>query len=153
MKVASIKQIKDELAHLSNQDLQVLCLQLAKYKKENKELMAFLLFSANDIDEYISAAKNDIDELFTIVSTTQAYFAKKTLRKILRVTNKYIKYTSNKIVEVELYIHFYTNLKDQLKHFKKVAALDNMQASSLKKLETAIASLHEDLQYDYLQKI
>ena len=38
MKTASVKEIRTELKQRSNDELLELCLQLSKFKKENKEL-------------------------------------------------------------------------------------------------------------------
>ena len=39
MKAVTIKQLKDELSHASANDIKQLCLHLARFKKENKELL------------------------------------------------------------------------------------------------------------------
>ena len=44
MKFASLSEIRKELQMLPPKRLQELCLRIARYKKENKELLAFLLF-------------------------------------------------------------------------------------------------------------
>ena len=49
MKASSINEIKKELEQRSNTELLSFCLRLAKFKKENKELLTFLLFEADDI--------------------------------------------------------------------------------------------------------
>ncbi len=48
MKAATVKQIKDELKHHSQEELIDLCLHLSKFKKENKELLSYLLYDANN---------------------------------------------------------------------------------------------------------
>jgi hypothetical protein len=40
METASISEIKKELKTLTPQQLQDICIRLAKYKKENKELLS-----------------------------------------------------------------------------------------------------------------
>ena len=44
MKAAGVKAIKDDLKMRSKEELQELCLTLSKFKKENKELLTYLLF-------------------------------------------------------------------------------------------------------------
>ena len=44
MKPVTIKKIKDELHYKSSQELIELCLLLSKFKKENKELLTYLMF-------------------------------------------------------------------------------------------------------------
>ena len=52
MKAISLNEIKQELQNLSAKETAELCLRLARYKKENKELLAYLLFNAHDVDSY-----------------------------------------------------------------------------------------------------
>ena len=44
MKTVTLKQLKDELSYKSANELKYLCLHLSKFKKENKELLTYLLF-------------------------------------------------------------------------------------------------------------
>ena len=44
MKAASLKLIKTELDLLHPEKVKDLCLQLIKFKKENKELLSYLLY-------------------------------------------------------------------------------------------------------------
>jgi len=44
MKAASSKEIKSALIEQSPTQLTELCLRLARFKKENKELLTYLLF-------------------------------------------------------------------------------------------------------------
>jgi hypothetical protein len=153
MKAASISEIKNSLKTVPSAQLTELCLRLARFKKENKELLTFLLFEADDIETYISGAKNDIEEAFSEVNWSNLYFAKKTIRKILRTVNKYSRYTGDKQDEADMLIHFCKTLKASGKPFHKNAALLKLYQSQLKKIATLINSMHEDLQYDYLQEV
>ena len=85
MKASGISEIKNELANLPAKELAALCLQLAKYKKDNKELLAYLLFESGDKPGFISEVKSLIDEGFgTLDARDNLYFLKKSIRKILR---------------------------------------------------------------------
>ena len=44
MKAATLNELKHELSHLPAEELLDLCTRLARFKKENKELLTFLLF-------------------------------------------------------------------------------------------------------------
>ena len=89
----SINEIKKELQLISPKDLIELCLALLKYKKDNKEFVAYLLFKAHNTDEFVAEIKKEIDELFLMVlSQSNLYLAKKNLRKILRLITNYGKY-------------------------------------------------------------
>ncbi len=149
MKAASAQEIKNALKALDAKAVTELCLRLARYKKENKELLTFLLFEADDLPAYIKGVNEEIDEGFGGLNTTSVYFAKKGIRKALRTANKYIRYSGSKTAEVEILLHYCTNFKGLKLPWQKSTALSNIYQSQLKKIETAINSLHEDLQYDY----
>ena len=48
MKASTVSELKEELKHLPPAQLLELCLRLARFKKENKELLTYLLFEAHD---------------------------------------------------------------------------------------------------------
>jgi hypothetical protein len=90
--------------------------------------------------------------MFTDVNSSHVYFAKKTLRKILRFANKHIQYAGNKQVEVEVLMCYCNEFKKQGTYVFKSTALANLYAAQLKKITKAIEALHEDLQFEYLGK-
>ncbi|MDI9365224.1 MAG: hypothetical protein QM541_09755 [Flavobacterium sp.] len=153
MKAASIQEIKQALKHLNHKEVQDLCLRLAKYKKDNKELLDYLLFQAHNEDSYVQAIKNEIDELFEDINTSHIYFAKKTLRKILRVAAKHTKYSDVKQTEVEVLLHFCQRLKASGLAKEKNVVIHKLYLMQIKKVQKLIAALHEDLQYDYLKQL
>lgn len=153
MKPASISEIKNELGNLPGPRLTELCLQLARYKKDNKEFLSYLLFEETDFAGYINSVKKQIDEEFGTINASHLYFAKKTLRKILRITGKHIRYTGSKQAEAELLIYFCKKMKTSGIAFRNSVVLVNLYQAQLKKINAAIASFHEDLQYDYLKEI
>ena len=126
-----------------------MCLRLARFKKENKELLTFLLFEAHDLPGYIESVKQQMDENFAEINTSNIYFAKKTLRKILRLANKYIRYTGSKEAEAEILLHYLTSFKGVKLSWHKSTALTNLYNAQLKKIRAAIDTMHEDLQHDY----
>ena len=153
MKAATSNELKQELQARSPKQLLELCLRLARFKKENKELLTYLLFEAHDEASFIQSVKDDMDEQFAQISHTNLYLTKKSLRKILRSTNKYIRYTGSKLVETELIIHYCKNITTAAIPIHKSTALINLFNQQMKKINTAVAALHEDLQHDYLQEV
>jgi len=120
MKVASIQDLKQELNETNPAKLKLLCLHLAKFKKENKELLTYLLFEAHDEACYIKEVKASIDEGFTELPKSNNYLNKKTLRKILRIANYHIKYMGSKQAEAIILIHYCQQLKNQKYLFRKL---------------------------------
>jgi hypothetical protein len=153
MNVNTISALKKELGTLAPGEVVAICLKLAKYKKESKELLNYLLFDANNEQEYIRNIKMEIDLQFSEINKGNMYFAKKSIRKILRTTARYIKYSSQKQTEVELLIHFCTQLRKSGIRFESVNSLSNLYANQVRKIQLAIAALHEDLQHDYLEEL
>src|SRR5258708_35227327 len=99
MKGDNIHEIKEELNYLSPSRLGELCLRLAKFKKDNKELLTYLLFESSDLTEYIGNVKKEIDLEFKELPKPNLYLTKKSLRKILRLTTKQIPYTGSPLQE------------------------------------------------------
>jgi hypothetical protein len=153
MKTASIHELKQELSSLQASELTELCLRLAKFKKENKELLTYLLFEAHDERSYIEAVKKETDEQFADMNTSNLYFVKKTLRKILRTLNKFCRYTGSVTVSVEVFIHFCRTLKESGIPIDKNAIISNIYSNQLKKIHKELNALHEDLQYDYRKEV
>ena len=152
MKSATITEIKKELKQLSGEQLHEIILRMAKYKLENKELLHYLLFEADFEEGYISMVKEEIEDGLSDLHPN-LYYAKKSIRKTLRITQKFIKYSRKKETEISLLMHFCHTLKDTGVSFSRSTALSNLYHRQLTKLEKAIGSLHEDLQFDYQEEI
>jgi vacuolar-type H+-ATPase catalytic subunit A/Vma1 len=149
MKSATLKALKDELGVRSHGELLELCLHLSKFKKENKELLTYLLFEASDEQAYIENVKIEIAEQFSLINTSGYYYIKKSVRKILRMIKKYIRYSKKKETEVELMLYFCSMLKEMNPPMEKSVALHNLYKRQVESVRKAVATLHEDLQYDY----
>ncbi|WP_081210400.1 hypothetical protein [Salegentibacter sediminis] len=149
MKAASVSQLKKELAFRSPDELLELCLRLSKFKKENKELLTYLLFESDNEAEFISEVKKEIDEQFSAINTRTWYFIKKSVRKILKDVKKHARYSGKKETEVELLIYFCAKLKSFPKPIHRNKTLQNLYERQLQLINTKLQKLHEDLQYDY----
>jgi hypothetical protein len=153
MKAASIQEIKQELKTQSPSELVEFCLRLAKFKKDNKELLTYLLFEAGDETTYIENVKKEIDGEFAELPKPNLYLTKKSLRKVLRNTAKQIRYTGSPQAEVELLTYFCRKIRSSGIPIKDSPVLTNLYRQQLKKINAVIATMHEDLQYDYLRAL
>ncbi len=153
MKTASLKELKTEICTLFPTQLIDIVIQLAKYKKENKELLTYLLFDADDEQSYILSIKDYIDTQFVMVNKNSLYLAKKMSRKILKTTNKYIKFSGSKKTEIELLIFFCKKLKESGLPVHTNKALENIYQRQILKIKKTLLLLHEDLQFDYSEEI
>ena len=149
MKTATIKELKDELGHYSREELLDYCLRMAKFKKENKELLTYLLFEASNEAHYIEGLKELIDERFSEINTSNYYYIKKSIRKILREIKKHLRYSKNKETAVELLIYFCQKLALMQPSMNRSIALQNIYQRQLVLIRKTIKTLDEDLQYDY----
>jgi hypothetical protein len=149
MKAVTTKEISQELLNLTPKELRDLCLRLARFKKENKELLTYLLFESSDEASYVESVKKEIDLKFEQVNRKSYYFIKKGLRRILLNTGKYARYSHNKKTEVDLLIYYCSKLKKFTPSIQRNAALRNLYLRQIAAIREKIGSLHEDLQYDY----
>lgn len=149
MKAATVNQLKKELSYRSPEELVEICLRLSKFKKENKELLSYLLIESLDETGYIESVKNEIDLEFNAINVNNNYFIKKSVRKILRSIKKYSRYSQRKETEVELLIYFCLKLKTFKPSITRNPILLNLYERQLALIEKIISTLHEDLQYDY----
>ncbi|MBI4947098.1 MAG: hypothetical protein HY840_11935 [Bacteroidetes bacterium] len=142
MNVPSLQDVKQELQEISPKQLFGLCLSLAKYKKDNKEYLGYLLFQAHDRERFITEIKNEIDKHFSEIHST------------LSIINKYCKYMGDKAVTAELLIYFCRKVKQTNNiPIYKSARLENLYNTQIKRIRSAITFLHEDIQADLLSEL
>ena len=149
MKAVTIKQLKDELSHKSAADLKELCLQLARFKKENKELLTYLLFESHDEEMYIQTIKEEVDVQFSEINTKSFFYIRKSSRKILTAIKKHIRYSKKKETEAELLLYFCKKLKEFRPSIKRSTRLQSIFDTQVRMIKRVIEKLHEDLQYDF----
>jgi hypothetical protein len=149
LKPASIKEIKEEVQALSPAALTDIIMRLGRFKKENKELLTYLLLYKQDEEKYIAEIKESLHIMFTEVNVKSAYITKKNLRKILRTLNRFIKYSPENATEIELLLFFVEEFNGLEINIAKNVTLQKLHDSLMTRIEKGIRSLHEDLQYDY----
>lgn len=149
MKAVSVTIIKKELQHRSSDELMALCLRLSRFKKENKELLTYLLFESDDETSYIDSVKSYVDDEFELINTKSYFYIRKSVRKILKNIKKYIRYSQKKETEVELLLYFCQKLKSFSPSIKYSPQLQNSYNRQILLAKKIIDLLHEDLQYDY----
>lgn len=153
MDTASIKIIKDELASRDKKELLGLCLKLARFKKENKELLTYLLFDSTDEVGFVERIKEELEGFFQEMHPSNVYFAKKTIRKIIRYAARYIRYSDDPTTEIEVYLFVCRRMNSLKVAWKSSTSMINLYNAQQKKIRKAVEGLHEDLQYDYLKQL
>jgi hypothetical protein len=149
MKTATVKELNQELNLRNPKELLELCLRLSKFKKENKELLTYHLFESSDEASYIESVKSEIDMQFEHINRKSQTFIKKSIRRILLNTRKYIRYSQKKQTEVDLLIYFSIKLKKISPSIQKHTALLNLYNRQIDEIIKKVSFLHEDLQFDY----
>ena len=149
MKAVTVKELKEELTNYTPKELRDLCLRLARFKKENKELLTYLLFESSDEGLYIENIKNEVDEQFEQINKKSPYLIKKSFRKILRAIRKYSRYSLKKETEVELLVYFCKKLKRFTPPINRNTGLQNLYNKQIETIKNKMILLHEDLQFDY----
>lgn len=149
MKAASVVELRKELEYLDKEKLKHLCLRLARFKLENKELLTYLLFESEDESSYIQSIKNQLDTLFLNINTNSYFYVKKSLRKILRRIRKFARYSNQPETEVELLLYFCLKMQDITPSIFKNKTLTNIYNKQIESAQKKTKKLHEDLQYEY----
>ena len=149
MRAVTVREINQELTYRTPKELRDLCLRLARFKKENKELLTYLLFESSDEQLYIESVKREIDGQFEQINRKSYYLIKKSVRKILSTTRKYIRYSLKKQTEVDLLIYFCTKLKALSPSIKKSPGLLSLYNRQIEGIIAKVSLLHEDLRHDY----
>jgi hypothetical protein len=153
MKSESLSTLKKEIQNLPFELIVQYCIRMAKFKTENKELLSYLIFNAYDQQTYIEEVKKEIDQQFKNLNKSNLYLAKKTIRKALKTTLKYIKFSGIKQTELDLLIHFCKKLKATGLPLRHGKVLGNLYMRQFEKINTVLSTLHEDLQLDYSEEL
>ncbi len=149
MQAASIAELRKSLVRLDHGELLDACLRLARFKKDNKELLTYLLFLSDDGQGYVNYLCHEIDEQFLL--TPNAH--KKTLRKTIRWMDKCLRFSGNKETEVQVRIHFCQSLKTSDTPFMRNRVMTNMFLGQNKKIDRPIGTFHEDVQFEYRESL
>jgi len=153
MKPASLADIRKELKYLSEDDLRQLCLRLARFKLENKELLTYCLFESENEERYVSTVNDYLEEAFSEINTKNYYYIRKSVRKILKQLRKYIRYSGNKETEFLLHLKFSQCLTNLNPSIFKNNSLTKLFIREIQILKTTLKKLHEDLQFEYVDEI
>ena len=122
---------------------------MSRFKKENKELLTYLLFESYDEEFYIQGLKDIMDLQFQEINIKSYYFIKKSLRKILREIKKHIRYSKNKETEIELLLYFCKKLSLFKPSMNNSIAIKNIYDRQIITIRKSLKELEDDLQYDF----
>ncbi|MCU4174810.1 hypothetical protein [Carboxylicivirga sp. N1Y90] len=149
LETSSISVIKKELQQMPKEVLIQHFLRVAKYKKESKELLNYLLFESHDEANYIRQVKEEVEAEFKTINHASIYYVKKGVQRIHRILNKYIRYSGKKATQIELLIFFCYQMKLCKTNYKRSKVLNNLYDRQIVSISKALAAVHEDLRLDF----
>ena len=149
MQAASVAELKKALVQMDRGELLDACLRLVRFKKDNKELLTYLLFLSADEHGYVEYLCEEIDEQFSL--TPNAH--KKTLRKVIRWMDKCLRFSGIKETEVQVRMHFCESLRASNTPYTRNKVMLNMYTGQLKKIRKAMEKLHEDVRAEFEKKV
>lgn len=154
MRNAGIPELKKELAHLSQKELIELCVLQARRNKESRDYLSFLLFDAHNKQDFANDVKTLIDENFKEIKLqSNLYYVKKSLRKVLRIIVRYCNYMKDDALAAELHIYFCVSLKQSGINYEKSQLIVNIMEQQMKRIDSLISKLHDDLQSDFARDL
>lgn len=153
MQIPSLAEIKRELSYLNEKELKEYIIELSKFSRDNKAYLFFKLYGRDQPGLYVQMVQEDLEFEFQNARGEHSYYAKKSAQKIRRKMNKLLKLSKDKADQLEVLLFFCERMKEYgfLKHSNTV--IENLYKSQLSKAEKILAGLHEDLQFDYQNRI
>lgn len=152
MYTAGVREIRQELEAQTPKELINIIQRLARFKKENKELLTFLLFEAHDLDGHLAAVREELLTSMLDIQPERIYLAKKTVRKTLRIANKHIRLIGSKAAEAEIRLHVCRLLQQSGLPIERNPVLQRIFQTQMRTARKAIDTLHEDLQWELLRE-
>lgn len=149
----SISGIKKSLYGIEPDELRGIILRMAKYRKENKELLSYLLYHQHDERQYIADVKHELDLMFKSINKGTVYLTGKGLRKVLKFATKQIRFSADKRVEAEILLHYCGLLLKHVPGYSQSTVLFNIYQRQLLKAQKAISQLHPELQSDLAEEL
>lgn len=146
----SLAALKKELGALDRTELVNICARLARYKKENKELLAYLLMYADDPMLYAEKVKPMLDEPFDAPYHSAWAFSKR-LRKALRSITKYQRFTGSLRGEAELSIYLLQRCDADWRAKVNHAGIQRIVLRTIAKTADLIQKMEEDYRSDYTE--
>lgn len=148
---SSISDLKKILETQKTKELIEIVLRIAKYKRENKELLDYILNFSQEEENYINSVKAEIEVMLIGISSQHVKNQLKIIRKTLKIAKKHIKFSNKKETEIEILIHFCKNIKKQNLKIMDYPVMQNLYDRQILKINSNIEKLHPDLQFDYTE--
>ncbi len=149
MDIPSIANIKKELNHLPEKELIRVLLEMAKFTTDNKQFLFFQVFGKDHPGFFQEMVEEELQKAFELSNRNNYYVAKKSAQAIRKKLNKYLKFTKDKTIKIELITFYCKQLHTHGFLGFRHPVIDNLYQMQIKKIRKLVEGLHEDLQYDY----
>jgi hypothetical protein len=154
VKAPALQDIKNEIKELPPKRLAELCVALAKFRKENKEYLGYLLFDEATREDYVREVISEVTSAVMDIERTQTpYFTKKNLRRIQRLITRHCRFMADPVPTAEVHIAFVKAIAESSIPFRKHLQLSNIYHQELRKVRAAIDGMHEDLRGDFEKEL
>ena len=140
-----LKGISDHLDYLH--DLGVTGIWLNPFLENNQKAYSYHGYSTTDF--YKSDPRYGSNEEFKNLNKKSAYLTKKAVRKALKDTNKYIRFSGSKETEIELLVYFCQQMRKHGNRLSYSRVLANLYMNLVKRIQKTLSTLPHDLQLVY----
>lgn len=144
-----IAEIKKAVGFLDEKELRLLLMEIIGFSTDNKRFAYFKLHEQQDEQFFMSESKEFLLQEFFKAVNTNYWTGKKSLQKLRSTLNKLLKFTKRKDFQLELILYFCLQCKEFGYLSYRHPVIENLYTTQLRKAESLINKLHEDLQYDY----
>ena len=153
MKIASLAEIKKELQHLPQKELIGLISDLSKFSTDNKLFLYFKLYGRDHPGLFAEMVQEELVRDFRNGNTRNAHHAKKSAQAVRRKLNKFLKFTKYKATQIDLISFFCEMLFEYGYLMYRHPVIENLYLLQVGKVERLLSQMHEDLQFDYQDKV
>lgn len=143
-----LSDLKKELSLRDKAELVQLCVRFARLKQENKELLAYLLFDADDPVFYAQKLKPEIEAIWE-QPFYNPWAMNKSLRKALRIIARYRRFTASARGENDLLLHLFLGMHAHWRPEFRQKIFGKMLYRQISKIKKNIAKMESDYQSDY----
>jgi hypothetical protein len=148
-----IHEIRVKTNELSVESMHRLLTRLMRFKRENKELVAFELFVRDEPEAWFADIRKECHATLDDMNTSHPYFMKKTLRKLIRTVKTYARYAGDPAIEAELLCILLEAFHQRRLHEHTADKIQKIVTDTQVRLQKIIAKLHDDLQYDFIRRL
>ncbi|MFM7709422.1 MAG: hypothetical protein ACKO5C_00765 [Ferruginibacter sp.] len=148
-----VQELRKRTADLQTSELIQLLSRLMRFKRENKELVAYELFVRDQPEVWFSEIRESFNSELETMNTSHPYFMKKTMRKLIRRAKTYARYAGDPAIESELFCGLLEVFNEHHLHVHPSDIVRKIYYDTFTRLEKNISKLHEDLQYDFERRL